>query len=226
MYHDVRISPRRSGDETAGDFPDLPRGWFHSRPLLLSLVHAIIPVACIPVFCAISYKSVLDSLWSSICSILCTKWRVACLQSFAGGEAENIGWIIPTPVINHFLKDFITNGAFTGFPSLGIKWQRMESACLRRGFCALCPVLLCPSGFAWIVDTCREARKSDPQMQMTTGVSHSGFEGISSGCSCEVTSTYVSFTCCGDVTQAVGYLQHNKEERVKVNYTPDLIGET
>ena len=53
------------------------------------------------------------------------------LQSYAGGEAENIGWIIPTPVIHHFLTDFITNGAFTGFPALGIKWQRMESAFLR-----------------------------------------------------------------------------------------------
>lgn len=53
------------------------------------------------------------------------------LQSFAGGDAENIGWIIPTPVINHFLTDFTTNGSFTGFPALGIKWQRMESAFLR-----------------------------------------------------------------------------------------------
>lgn len=107
----------------------------HSRSFMTGLMHAIIPVACIPVFCAISYApecdSLQDSVWSSICRVPCTDWRVACLQSFAGGEAENIGWIIPTPVINHFLKDFITNGAFTGFPSLGIKWQRMESACLR-----------------------------------------------------------------------------------------------
>jgi len=55
------------------------------------------------------------------------------LQSYAGGEAENIGWIIPTPVIHHFLTDFTTNGAFTGFPALGIKWQRMQSAFLRCG---------------------------------------------------------------------------------------------
>jgi hypothetical protein len=27
-------------------------------------------------------------------------------QSMAGGDAENIGYVIPTPVINHFLTDF------------------------------------------------------------------------------------------------------------------------
>lgn len=27
-------------------------------------------------------------------------------QSMAGGEAENIGYVIPTPVINHFLTDY------------------------------------------------------------------------------------------------------------------------
>lgn len=27
-------------------------------------------------------------------------------QSMAGGDAENIGYVIPTPVINHFLTDY------------------------------------------------------------------------------------------------------------------------
>lgn len=52
-------------------------------------------------------------------------------QSFAGSEAENIGYVIPTPVIDHFITDFKRNNTFTGFPALGIKWQRMESAFLR-----------------------------------------------------------------------------------------------
>ena len=52
-------------------------------------------------------------------------------QSYAGSDAENIGYVIPTPVINHFLDDFQRNGAFTGFPALGIQWQRMESEALR-----------------------------------------------------------------------------------------------
>ncbi|KFM29273.1 Protease Do-like 9 [Auxenochlorella protothecoides] len=53
-------------------------------------------------------------------------------QSYAGSEAENIGYVIPTPVIHHFLVDYQRNGTFTGFPALGIQWQRMESATLRH----------------------------------------------------------------------------------------------
>ena len=52
-------------------------------------------------------------------------------QSYAGSDVENIGYVIPTPVIDHFLTDFRRNGAFTGFPALGIQWQRMESGALR-----------------------------------------------------------------------------------------------
>lgn len=40
-------------------------------------------------------------------------------------------YVIPTPVIHHFLTDYQRNGQFTGFPSLGIRWQRMESDHLR-----------------------------------------------------------------------------------------------
>lgn len=52
-------------------------------------------------------------------------------QSYAGSDAENIGYIIPVPVIHHFLDDYERNGGFTGFPALGILWQRMESDALR-----------------------------------------------------------------------------------------------
>lgn len=52
-------------------------------------------------------------------------------QSYAGSDAENIGYVIPTPVIEHFLDDYTRNGTFTGFPALGIQWQRMESESLR-----------------------------------------------------------------------------------------------
>ncbi|EFN57946.1 hypothetical protein CHLNCDRAFT_34342 [Chlorella variabilis] len=55
-------------------------------------------------------------------------------QSYAGSDAENIGYVIPTPVINHFLDDYERNGTFTGFPALGVQWQRMESAALRKHF--------------------------------------------------------------------------------------------
>ena len=38
------------------------------------------------------------------------------------------------PVVDHFLSDFISHGRVTGFPVLGIKWQRMESASLRAAY--------------------------------------------------------------------------------------------
>jgi hypothetical protein len=46
-------------------------------------------------------------------------------------DAENIGYIIPTPVIEHFVKDYAKNGKYTGFPALGIEWQQMENPHLR-----------------------------------------------------------------------------------------------
>jgi len=52
-------------------------------------------------------------------------------QSMRGEDAENIGYVIPTPVVEHFLVDYERNGKFTGFPMLGISWQTMESPALR-----------------------------------------------------------------------------------------------
>jgi len=53
-------------------------------------------------------------------------------QSFAGSDVENIGYVVPTPVIDHFLSDYKRNKKFTGFPSLGIQWQNLESKDLRE----------------------------------------------------------------------------------------------
>jgi S1-C subfamily serine protease len=47
-------------------------------------------------------------------------------------DAENIGYVIPTPVINHFITDYARNGDYTGFPILGIEWQKMENPDLRK----------------------------------------------------------------------------------------------
>lgn len=38
------------------------------------------------------------------------------LQSLKGVDAENIGYVIPTTVIHHFLSDYDTNGRYTGTP--------------------------------------------------------------------------------------------------------------
>ncbi|KAG6549580.1 hypothetical protein Mapa_008962 [Marchantia paleacea] len=52
-------------------------------------------------------------------------------QSIDASDAENIGYVIPTPVIKHFLFDYERNGKNTGFPSCGLVWQRLENSALR-----------------------------------------------------------------------------------------------
>lgn len=43
-------------------------------------------------------------------------------------SGDNIGYIIPVPVINHFLEDLRRhNGTYTGFCELGITWQSLEN---------------------------------------------------------------------------------------------------
>ncbi|TYI72595.1 hypothetical protein E1A91_D07G072100v1 [Gossypium mustelinum] len=53
-------------------------------------------------------------------------------QSLKHEDAENIGYVIPTPVIQHFIQDYEKNEAYTGFPILGIEWQKMENPDLRK----------------------------------------------------------------------------------------------
>jgi hypothetical protein len=50
-------------------------------------------------------------------------------QNLAG--AENIGYIIPVPVINHFLSDVEETGHYVGFCSLGVTCQPTENVQLR-----------------------------------------------------------------------------------------------
>uniref|UniRef100_A0A2P2JFL1 Uncharacterized protein MANES_17G124100 n=1 Tax=Rhizophora mucronata TaxID=61149 RepID=A0A2P2JFL1_RHIMU len=52
-------------------------------------------------------------------------------QSLKSEDVENINYVIPTPVIMHFLYDYEKNGAYTGFPILGVEWQKMENPDLR-----------------------------------------------------------------------------------------------
>ncbi|KAL4581640.1 hypothetical protein LXL04_006166 [Taraxacum kok-saghyz] len=52
-------------------------------------------------------------------------------QSLKHEDAENIGYVIPTPVIMHFIQDYEKNSEYTGFPILGVEWQKMENPDLR-----------------------------------------------------------------------------------------------
>uniref|UniRef100_J3MCQ9 Protease Do-like PDZ domain-containing protein n=2 Tax=Oryza brachyantha TaxID=4533 RepID=J3MCQ9_ORYBR len=53
-------------------------------------------------------------------------------QSLKHEDVENIGYVIPTPVINHFIQDYEKSGEYTGFPILAIEWQKMENPDLRK----------------------------------------------------------------------------------------------
>ena len=54
--------------------------------------------------------------------------------AFQSAESgENIGYMVPAPVIKHFLTD-IGDGKYEGTPGLGISWQRMENPDLRLRF--------------------------------------------------------------------------------------------
>jgi len=50
------------------------------------------------------------------------------MQTLEG--AENVGYMIPAPVVRHFLDD-VRDGRYDGFPQLGIRAQDMESAAQR-----------------------------------------------------------------------------------------------
>jgi S1-C subfamily serine protease len=50
------------------------------------------------------------------------------MQALEG--AENIGYIVPAPIINHFLED-VKDGSYDGFPELDIYVQTIENRALR-----------------------------------------------------------------------------------------------
>ncbi|KAK7277709.1 hypothetical protein RJT34_22724 [Clitoria ternatea] len=52
-------------------------------------------------------------------------------QVYRSEEAENIGYVIPTTVVSHFLTDYEKNGRYTGFPCLGVLIQKLENPALR-----------------------------------------------------------------------------------------------
>ncbi|XWS60698.1 hypothetical protein CRYUN_Cryun07bG0057900 [Craigia yunnanensis] len=51
--------------------------------------------------------------------------------AFQHEDVENIGYVILTPVIQHFIRDYEKNEAYIGFPILGVEWQKMENPDLR-----------------------------------------------------------------------------------------------
>lgn len=55
------------------------------------------------------------------------------LQTAVGNQIENIGYIVPVPVIEHFLED-ISDENLDGIPALGLSLQRLENPDMRRKY--------------------------------------------------------------------------------------------
>ncbi|KAG2307298.1 hypothetical protein Bca52824_027046 [Brassica carinata] len=62
-------------------------------------------------------------------AIMGNKVAGVAFQNLAGGE--NIGYIIPTPVIKHFINGVEESGKYIGFCSMGVSCQPMENAQIR-----------------------------------------------------------------------------------------------
>ncbi|OEH75383.1 putative trypsin [Cyclospora cayetanensis] len=52
-------------------------------------------------------------------------------QSLKDGDTENIGYIIPSEVVVHFLEDFQRHKKYTGFGDCGFTWQKLENRFMR-----------------------------------------------------------------------------------------------
>lgn len=46
-------------------------------------------------------------------------------------NSQNIGYMIPMPIVQHFLEDF-ADGKYDGFPALGVEYRSTENAALRE----------------------------------------------------------------------------------------------
>jgi S1-C subfamily serine protease len=55
------------------------------------------------------------------------------MQKLISQKTENIGYMIPVPVIRHFLDD-VADGEYAGFPELGFVTQAMENPGIRRKY--------------------------------------------------------------------------------------------
>ncbi|KAL8271019.1 hypothetical protein Esti_005060 [Eimeria stiedai] len=53
-------------------------------------------------------------------------------QSLKDGDTENIGYIIPSEVVMHFLEDFQRHKKYMGFGDCGFTWQKLENRYMRN----------------------------------------------------------------------------------------------
>ncbi|XP_049343456.1 protease Do-like 2, chloroplastic isoform X1 [Solanum verrucosum] len=94
-------------------------------------------------------------------------------QVYRSDDAENIGYVIPTTVVSHFLEDYERNGKYCGFPCLGVLLQKLENPALRA-------CLKVPSNEGVLV------RKVEPTSDISNVVKEGdvivSFDGVHVGC--------------------------------------------
>ncbi|KAL6978438.1 Protease Do-like 2, chloroplastic [Sarracenia purpurea var. burkii] len=94
-------------------------------------------------------------------------------QVYRSEEAENIGYVIPTTVVSHFLDDYERNGKYSGFPCLGVLLQKLENPALRD-------CLKVPSNEGVLVR--RVEPTSDASNVLKEGDVIVSFDGVHVGC--------------------------------------------
>src|SRR5437899_13035156 len=52
-------------------------------------------------------------------------------QGYSGDVAQGVAYMIPTPVINRFLKD-ISNGQYDEYPDLAITYENLQNTAQRK----------------------------------------------------------------------------------------------
>ncbi|CAK9175931.1 unnamed protein product [Ilex paraguariensis] len=97
----------------------------------------------------------------------------ASVWHFRSEEVENIGYVIPTTVVSHFLDDYERNGKYTGFPCLGVLLQKLENPALRA-------CLKVPSSEGVLVR--RVEPTSDARNVLKEGDVIVSFDGVHVGC--------------------------------------------
>ena len=59
--------------------------------------------------------------------------RVVGVIMQVASRADNIAYMVPTPVVEHFLED-VADGHYDGVPQAAFRWQRLEATDLRRRY--------------------------------------------------------------------------------------------
>ncbi|KAJ0259056.1 Protease Do-like 2 [Hirschfeldia incana] len=140
-------------------------------------------------------------------------------QVYRSEETENIGYVIPTTVVSHFLTDYERNGKYTGYPCLGVLLQKLENPALRE-------CLKVPTNEGVLVR--RVEPTSDASKVLKEGDVIVSFDDLRVGCEGTVpfrSSERIAFRYLisqkfsGDIVE-LGIIRRGEQEKVQVVLRP------